>query len=221
MTAPRLTCTQICKSFPPTTVLDHTQLTLQAGEVSAIYGASGTGKSTLLNILGLLEQPDSGTLVLDGTELTTRTPTERAHIRATQIGFVFQGFHLMSEFSVLENILMPARCAGIHNKKVLQDARDLLQRVGLAGKEKGSVLTLSGGERQRVAICRALLLQPSLILADEPTGNLDPATGATIMELFLELTQQSGSSVLIVTHDQDIAQYAQQSYQLRDGKLHQ
>ena len=216
----RLHVSGLSKAYPGLTVLQDLDLVVPAAEVVAIRGASGTGKSTLLHCLGLLDRPDRGSIRLDGDELTVLTGNARSAARARRVGFVFQAFHLLPEFDVLENVLMTARTAGLPLAPAEVRARDLLTRLGLAERVRQDVRTLSGGERQRVALCRALLPQPQLLLADEPTGNLDPATAAVVLDQLLDLARQAQASVVIVTHDPAIAERADRRLTLRDGRLH-
>jgi putative ABC transport system ATP-binding protein len=214
----RLTVTGLRKAYPGLTVLDGVELSAAAGEVIAVRGASGTGKSTLLHLLGLLDRPDSGQIVLDSEDLTTLAEARRTRVRATRIGFVFQAFHLLSDFSLRENVLMSARTAGIDPAAAAKRTDELLERVGLAGRD-GDVRTLSGGERQRVALCRALLPRPGLLLADEPTGNLDPATAETVLGEILGLAKAEGSAVVMVTHDAMVAARADRTVELKQGRF--
>lgn len=216
----RLMVDGICKAYPGLIVLKDLHLEVDAGEVVAIRGASGTGKSTLLHCLGLLDRPDQGSIKLDGDELTALRDDARSRARAKRIGFVFQAFHLLPEFTLLENVLMTARTAGLPLGAAETRARDLLKRLGLGDRVHQDVRTLSGGERQRVALCRALLPQPQFLLADEPTGNLDPATAAVVLDQLLDLARQAQASVVIVTHDPAIAARADRRLTLRDGCLH-
>lgn len=216
----RLAVTAICKAYPSLTVLDHADLAVDAGEVVAVQGASGTGKSTLLHCLGLIDRPDAGSIALDGQELTTLPFAARSLMRARSIGFVFQGFHLLPEFTVAENILMAVRTAGADLSEGRRRAQALLDEVGLGARGDSEVRILSGGERQRVALCRALVNQPKLLLADEPTGNLDPATAAVVLDQMLALAARHGTSVVIVTHDAAIAARAHRRLELRQGRLH-
>jgi ABC-type lipoprotein export system ATPase subunit len=223
MSAPartRLDVSGLGKSYPSLSVLKDLDLAVAASEVVAIRGASGTGKSTLLHCLGLLDRPDSGSIRLDGDELTALTGDARSRARARRVGFVFQAFHLLPEFDVLENVLMTARTAGLPLAEAELRARDLLARLGLSDRARQDVRTLSGGERQRVALCRALLPQPQLLLADEPTGNLDPATATVVLDQLLDLARQAQTSVVIVTHDPAIAARADRRLSLHDGCLH-
>jgi ABC-type lipoprotein export system ATPase subunit len=216
----RLVARALRKAYPGLEVLSGLDLEVQAGEVVAIRGASGTGKSTLLHLLGLLDPPDSGSVSLDGVDLTALPAAKRADARARRIGFVFQAFNLLPEFTVVENVLMSARTARLPLGPSRDHAMDLLQRVGLGGRDASAIGTLSGGERQRVALCRALLPRPALILADEPTGNLDPATASVVLQQVLDLARVDGSSVILVTHDASIADRADRRLELREGRLH-
>ena len=210
---------QLTKGYPGLSVLRDLELSVRAGETVAIRGASGTGKSTLLHCLGLLDRADSGTITLRGQRIDDLRGDARSLARARSLGFVFQAFHLLPEFTVLENVLMAARTAGTSLDQARLRAGELLERVGLAGYQPRDVRTLSGGERQRVALCRALLNRPALLLADEPTGNLDPATAAVVLDQILDLARSDGSSVILVTHDPAIAARADRTLALQDGRL--
>lgn len=219
MSAANLVVERLTKGYPGLNVLRDLDLTVAAGETVAIRGASGTGKSTLLHCLGLLDRADSGTITLRGQRIDDLRGDARSLARARALGFVFQAFHLLPEFTVVENVLMAARAAGTPLAAARVRAAELLARVGLAGYEPRDVRTLSGGERQRVALCRALLNRPALLLADEPTGNLDPATAAVVLDQILDLARSDGSSVILVTHDPAIAARADRSLALSDGRL--
>ncbi len=216
---PGLEVADLAKSYPDLRLLDGLELRVAPGEVVAIRGASGTGKSTLLHCLGLLDRPDRGSIRIAGEEVTALSDRARGRLRARAIGFVFQAFHLLPEFDLLENVLMSARTAGLPLEAARGRARDLLARVGLVGRERADVRTLSGGERQRVALCRALLPHPRLLLADEPTGNLDPATAALVLQQLVDLAHQDGASVVVVTHDDAVAARADRRLALREGRL--
>ena len=216
----RLLVSGLAKGYPGLPVLRGLDLTVHGSEVVAIRGQSGTGKSTLLHCLGLLDRPDAGSIRLDGEEVTGRSVAATASLRATRIGFVFQAFHLLPEFTVGENVLMAGRTARMAPALATARMRELLTRVGLESRERADVRTLSGGERQRVALCRALLTRPALLLADEPTGNLDPVTAGVVLDLLLGLARAEGSSVILVTHDPAIAERADRRLALGDGILH-
>jgi len=216
----RLEISDLSKAYPELEVLNKLQLAVNAGEAVAIQGASGTGKSTLLNCIGLLDRPDSGSIILDGTEVTTLSKSARAKLRGQRLGFVFQAFHLLPEFTVLENVLLAARCAGQALGPAHSRAIELLERLGLANRAAADVRVLSGGERQRVALCRALLLRPALILADEPTGNLDPATAALVLNHLMHLVRSEQVSLILVTHDSQVAARCDRQLILQRGQLH-
>jgi lipoprotein-releasing system ATP-binding protein len=198
-------------------VLSDVDLLLESGDMVAVVGASGIGKSTFLQILGTLDLPTSGSIQFDGEELTTMGPTRLAEFRNQKIGFVFQFHHLLPEFTALENVMMPALIQRVPFAKAREQARDILSRVGLAKRLTHRPSELSGGEQQRVALARALVLEPSLLLADEPTGNLDRATGEAIHDLFLELNRERGSTLLVVTHNPDLAQMMPRRMRMVDG----
>ena len=193
-------------------------LTVEEGEFTAIMGPSGSGKSTLMNILGCLDRPTSGSYKLDGAEVATLGDDELAVTRNKKIGFVFQNFNLLSRMSALNNVALPMVYAGIPNKERQVRARKGLEMVGLGSRVHHKPNELSGGQRQRVAIARALVNEPSIILADEPTGNLDSKSGDEIMEIFCELNQQ-GKTVILVTHEPEIAAYTRRTVTFRDGLI--
>jgi lipoprotein-releasing system ATP-binding protein len=198
-------------------VLTAVDLDLSAGEMVAVVGASGVGKSTLLQILGTLDLPTTGTILFNNEELTRMNASRLAEFRNRSIGFVFQFHHLLPEFSALENVMMPALIQGIAVGKARASAKDILGRVGLAHRLTHRPSELSGGEQQRVALARALVLEPSLLLADEPTGNLDRATGEAIHQLFLELNRERGSTLLVVTHNPELANLMPRRLRMVDG----
>jgi ABC-type lipoprotein export system ATPase subunit len=216
----RLEVTGLRKGYPGLDVLSGLDLAVAAREVVAIRGQSGTGKSTLLHCLGLLDHPDAGVIRLDGQAATGLGPAATASLRARRIGFVFQAFHLLPEFNTRENVLMSARTAGLPLAEAGRRTDELLARIGLAERARADVRTLSGGERQRVAVCRALLPRPALLLADEPTGNLDPATATVVLDQLLALARDDDASVVLVTHDPAIAARADRRLELRGGTLH-
>jgi putative ABC transport system ATP-binding protein len=194
-------------------------LTIERGEFVAVMGSSGSGKSTFMNILGCLDRPTKGKYFLEGDEVGSLTPDEWAHIRNQRIGFVFQGFNLLSRTTALENVELPMMYNGFAGKQRHDRAMEVLSLVGLGERLDHTPNQLSGGQQQRVAIARALVNQPSLILADEPTGNLDSATSADIMSLFQRLNSDQGITMIVVTHERDIADYAQRRVMFRDGVI--
>jgi putative ABC transport system ATP-binding protein len=194
-------------------------LTIREGEFVAIMGASGSGKSTTMNIIGCLDQPTRGEYILDGQDVSGMSKDERADIRCQKIGFVFQGFNLLSRTSALENVELPMLYAGVETSQRDQRALEALAAVGLAGREQNHPNQLSGGQQQRVAVARALVNNPALILADEPTGNLDSRTSVEVMEIFQRLNRERGITLVLVTHEPDIADYAQRVVVFKDGKI--
>jgi len=192
---------------------------IQPGEFVAVMGSSGSGKSTLMNILGCLDKPTRGHYFLDGKDVSGHTKTELARIRSVKIGFVFQQFNLLSRTSALENVELPTIYAGVPIEERERRAEEALKRVGLADRAGHFPSQLSGGQQQRVAIARALVNNPSLLLADEPTGNLDSRTSIEIMDILQALNETHGLTVVIVTHEPDIAQFAKRALEFRDGKI--
>lgn len=221
-----LTLTNITKSFAavdgvaPTPVLRDVSLTVADGESVAIVGPSGSGKSTLLHIIGTLDTPTAGKVMLDDQELTAMNADELALVRNAQIGFIFQAHHLLPQCSVLENVLIPTL---VHRKGGAKDvearARKLLERVGLSHRLSHRPAQLSGGESQRVAVVRALINQPKLLLADEPTGALDQATAQTLAQLLIDLNKEEGVTLIVVTHALDLAQRMGRTVKIRDGRF--
>ena len=194
-------------------------LTIREGEFVAIMGASGSGKSTTMNIIGCLDRPTRGTYVLDGDDVSQMSKDERADIRCKKIGFVFQGFNLLSRTSALENVELPMLYLGVDATQRRQRAMEALAAVGLAGREQNHPNRLSGGQQQRVAVARSLVNHPALILADEPTGNLDSRTSVEVMEIFQRLNRERSITLVLVTHEPDIAQYADRIIVFKDGKI--
>jgi lipoprotein-releasing system ATP-binding protein len=198
-------------------VLRDVDLLLEPGDMVAVVGASGVGKSTLLQILGTLDLPTSGSINFNGEELTQMGPARLAEFRNRSIGFVFQFHHLLPEFTALENVMMPALIQKVAVPAARAKARDILGRVGLSHRLTHRPSELSGGEQQRVALARAMVLEPSLLLADEPTGNLDRATGEAIHQLFLDLNSERGSTLLVVTHNPELARLMPRKLRMIDG----
>lgn len=198
--------------------LRNVSLSIYQNEYVAIMGPSGSGKSTMMNILGCLDTPTVGEYILNGNDVSHLTENELATIRNKEIGFVFQTFNLMPRYSALENVAIPLVYAGIKKQERLNHAKVVLEKVGLGDRIMHKPNELSGGQRQRVAIARALVNNPSIILADEPTGNLDTKTSIEIMKLFSDI-HQMGNTVIIVTHEEDIAEYAHRIIRLRDGRV--
>ena len=200
-------------------VLENLDLTLHRTERVAIVGESGIGKSTLLHILGTLDRPTAGKVLLDGVDFFTLSEPELAALRNREIGFIFQFHHLLPDFTALENVMMPGMVAGLSWGEARRQAEETLQRVGLRERLTHRPGELSGGERQRVAVARALVLQPRLILADEPTGNLDPQTGDSVLQLLLSLNQEMGITMAVVTHSEKLAGAMDRTLRLMGRKL--
>ncbi len=199
-------------------VLHGVSLTIQRGETLSIMGASGAGKSTLMHILGGLDRPDAGDVFFEETSLGKMNPAKRAAFRAKRCGFIFQSYHLLPELDVRQNVILPSMAAG-NGCDVKARAEELLEKVGLAGRMEHRPMELSGGEQQRVAIARALMNDPDLILADEPTGNLDSHTGENILNNLFDLAQSANRTLIIVTHNEAVASRCQRELILKDGKL--
>lgn len=205
------------KSFGALKVLKGVDFSAEKAEVVSIMGASGAGKSTLLQILGTLSTPDAGSLVIDGTDVLKLKGNDMARFRNLKIGFVFQFHHLLPEFTALENVMIPAFIAGRSRKDAEQNARHLLDEMGLGERLDHKPSQLSGGEQQRVAIARALINKPAVLFADEPSGNLDTRTKEEIHRLFFDLRDKYGQTVVIVTHDPDLAKMCDRSLYMVDG----
>ena len=203
----------------PLQVLKGIDLQVSAGETLAVTGPSGCGKSTLLHILGTLDTPSGGSMQLDGTDPFTLDDQSLAHFRNQNIGFIFQDHHLLPQLSVLENVLIPAIANGRPNQDCVQRARQLIERVGLVDRIEHRPAELSGGERERVAVARSLIHQPTLLLADEPTGNLDQTNARQVGSLLLEMHEQEAMMLVVVTHSLELAGMLDRQYRLDDGKL--
>ncbi len=207
------------KSFGTLKVLKGIDLQVEKSEVASIMGASGAGKSTLLQILGTLSTPDAGTLIIDGTDVTGLNRREISRFRNLKLGFVFQFHHLLPEFTSLENVMIPALIAGKSEKTAKDDALKLLYTMGLAERTSHKPSELSGGEQQRVAIARALVNRPAVLFADEPSGNLDSVTKSEIHNLFFRLRDELGQTIVIVTHDPELAKMCDRTLFMKDGQF--
>ena len=202
-------------------ILQDISLDIEEGESIAVVGASGSGKSTLLHILGTLADPSAGRLFFSGKDIATLSTSEKATLRNTEISFVFQFHHLLPEFSTLENVAMPAIIGGMNKKAAQERARAVLQQVGLRERADFNVTLLSGGERQRAAIARAIVRAPRLLLADEPTGNLDEKNGGIIADLLMELNARHTMSMVVVTHNPELAARMGRCFELKSGELYE
>jgi putative ABC transport system ATP-binding protein len=219
-----LEATDVTKSFRSgggtVTAVTGVSMTVASGEFVAIVGRSGSGKTTLMSMLGALEPPTSGVIEVDGQDITRLRPGELVHYRGRKIGFVFQGYNLVPNLTATENVMLPMEFAGVGHDERRERARRLLEQVELTGaRQQRKPARLSGGEQQRVAIARALANEPSIILADEPAGNLDSQTSATIITLLRRLSRSEGTTVILVTHDDAIAEQADRVLRLADGQF--
>ena len=226
MSEPILFATDLIKKYrlPNKTVevLNGASLTITPGERVAIVGRSGIGKSTLLHVLGALDRPESGEVIINGRSIYKLSERARSNLRAREIGFIFQSYHLFPEMDISENVMLPAWAAGAGQNRthIKTRAAELLELVGLTDRATHTPLELSGGEQQRAAIARALMNQPQLLLADEPTGNLDTETGAQVLELLFSISSQSGRALVIVTHSPTVAARCDRTLTLNNGTLH-
>ena len=202
-------------------ILKDINMIVEEGEALAIVGASGSGKSTLLHLMGALDTPSTGAVFFDGQDMVHMTPDQKAAFRNKTLGFVFQFHHLLPEFSAVENVAMPAIIGGDRQSAVMPKAREMLERVGLAARMDSKVATLSGGERQRVAIARSVLMRPRVLLADEPTGNLDEHTGEQVGALMKELNRELGMTLVVVTHNRELAAGMGRILELKAGTLYE
>lgn len=217
---PLLSLTNVVRRFDNNTlVLDDVTLSVSAGESIAIVGPSGSGKSTLLNIMGTLDQPSSGMCLLDGIDPSTLADKELSKLRSQHIGLIFQDHHLLPQCTALENVLIPTLATSAPSSQMQDRAADLLDRVGLGKRMTHMPAQLSGGERQRVAVVRAIINEPKLLLADEPTGSLDRIAAHALGDLLIELHQRDGITLIIATHSSSLAQKMQRIYEIQDGHL--
>ena len=200
-------------------VLKGVSFSVEQGDWVALYGASGSGKTTLLDILGTLSRPDSGRVLINGTDPASLSARSLVTFRRKTVGFVFQSYHILPELNILENVMLPGRLDGMSYRAARDRAAELLETVGLAGRLDHRPGELSGGEQQRAAVARALMNRPPLLLADEPTGNLDSRTGQGILELFLRVREESNTTIVMVTHDRGVASLAGHVVELRDGTV--
>lgn len=218
--AERISASVPSSSGDPLVLFKDVSFSIHAGQSAAILGRSGSGKTTLLTQLGAMNRPETGSLVLKGHELLRMGDARAARLRNKHIGFVFQSYSLIPHLNVLENVMVPAGYStGLRRRAVRLRAKDLLEAVGLSGMESARPARLSGGEQQRVAIARSLVLNPSIVLADEPTGALDEQTGESVLRLLLEATQRESSCLVVVTHDEQVAARMDRVFRLGDGQL--
>jgi lipoprotein-releasing system ATP-binding protein len=223
MSEPILTLRGVERRYPSgermLEVLKGVDLDISAGQMLGLIGPSGSGKSSLLHAAGLLERPDAGSVIVEGRDCSKLWERDRTRVRLHTIGFVYQFHHLLPEFSALDNVALPARIAGLSRRAARDRAAELLGQLGLAQRLDHQPAQLSGGEQQRVAIARALVNRPKVVLADEPTGNLDPSTSASVFQNLYELCRADGVAALIATHNMELARYMDQVFGLKDGHL--
>ncbi len=214
-----LAVNHVIKNYAAFAVVNDVSFTVQKGDIVSIVGPSGAGKSTLLHIMGALDKPDGGSVLIDDTDIFTLPSRKQAAFRNKHIGFVFQFHHLLPEFSAIENVCMPLWIGNTGKTEAIKQATEMLERVGLGGRLNNKPSELSGGEQQRVAIARALVTRPSVVMADEPTGNLDSANAQSVHELFLQLRKDLGQTFIMVTHNDSLAQMTDRILTMRDGKI--
>lgn len=214
-----LSVNHLVKKYGDLAVVNDISFSVDRGEIVSIVGPSGAGKSTLLHLIGALDKPDSGSVLIDGTDILKLPPKKQAKFRNSRIGFVFQFHHLLPEFTALENVCMPLWIGGIGKKEAAQKAAAMLEAVGLAARAGNKPGELSGGEQQRVAIARALVNQPAVVMTDEPTGNLDSSNAKAVHELFLQLRQEFNQTFVMITHDAALATLTDRTLTMRDGKI--
>ena len=214
-----LSVNNLVKKYGAFTVVNDVSFTVQQGEILSIVGPSGAGKSTLLHLVGALDKPDAGTVLIDGVDILKLPARKQARFRNSKLGFVFQFHHLLPEFSAIENVCMPLWIKGMSKKNAIAEATQMLEIVGLGGRLKNKPAELSGGEQQRVAIARALVTRPAIVMADEPTGNLDSANAQAVHELFLQLRRDIGQTFIMITHNDALAQMTDRILTMRDGKI--
>ncbi len=214
-----LTATNIIKNYGALPVLRGVDVQIKKGEIISIVGSSGAGKSTLLHILGTLDKADQGSVSLEGQRIEALSGSKLSAFRNKNIGFVFQFHHLLPEFSALENVCIPGWIAGSKKKEIIEKATNLLTTLGLSSRLENKPQQLSGGEQQRVAVARALINNPSIIMADEPTGNLDSSNARELHQLFIDLRNKFNQTFLIVTHNEELAQMSDRILHMKDGKI--
>jgi len=214
-----LAAKNLFKKYGAFTVVNDVSLTVNQGEIVSIVGPSGAGKSTLLHLIGALDKPDSGSVLIAGTDILQLPSKKQARFRNARIGFVFQFHHLLPEFSAIENVSVPLWIKGTGKKDAMQQAAEMLNIVGLGGRLENKPSELSGGEQQRVAIARALVTRPSVVMADEPTGNLDTANAHALHNLFLQLRDQFGQTFIMITHNDALAKMTDRTFTMQDGRI--
>ncbi len=214
-----LSATNLFKKYAAFTVVNDVSLNVAKGEIVSIIGPSGAGKSTLLHLVGALDKPDSGKVLIEGTDILQLPSKKQARFRNSHIGFVFQFHHLLPEFSAIENVSVPLWIKGVSKKEAMQQAAEMLNVVGLGGRLENKPSELSGGEQQRVAIARALVNSPSVVMADEPTGNLDSANAQALHNLFLQLRDKFGQTFVMITHNDALAKMTDRTLTMQDGKI--